>query len=132
MWESHLHTLVHTLPCPFPSAWIYLAWHAGDLHSIVIHPLMIHPHLIHFWLANMSLNTIPIFMEQIVTGSKSSYQPLYKIWMQLRQYWWHCRIFKMDYFSKIAKIQSPLNDTPIILIFLCGMLIKHSEIWYSL
>ena len=70
----------------------------------VIHPLMIrHPHLIHFWLANMSPNTAPIFTKQSVTGSTTSYLPLYKIWTSSRQHWQCCGIFKMDSFSEITR-----------------------------
>ena len=79
----------------------------NNLNVTVIHPLMIrHPHLIHFWLANMSFNTSPKFMKQIVTGSTSSHLPLYKVWTQSKQYWWRCKNFKMDCFSEIADIYS--------------------------
>ena len=35
------------------------------------------------------------------------------------------------FFGNSRNTLTPLNDTPIILVFLCEMLSKHSEIWYS-
>ena len=35
------------------------------------------------------------------------------------------------FFGNSRNTVTPLNDTPIILVFLCEMLSKHSEIWYS-
>ena len=36
-----------------------------------------------------------------------------------------------QFFGNGRNIVTPLNDTRIILVFLCEMLFKYSEIWYS-
>ena len=68
-----------------------------------------------------------------------------KFWHVVQAHIYHCTKFgcnwgniedavefsKWTVFGHSWNTVTPLNDTPIILVFLCEILFNHSEIWYS-